>query len=117
NLPFGAGSSTQNVSVTSNGSPITIISSTASTANGQAWLQSFNTGNIGQLSVTINSQSLNSGFYTGSIFINTTVGSLTVPVNVTIGGGSGGTSGLTASPNPVKPDVPPEPPPIVTLTG
>src|SRR5262249_31864377 len=72
NVPFGAGVTSQNIAVTSNGVPITITSAQATTATGQAWLQAFVAGNTGFVTASVSPQILNSGFYTGSIFITTT---------------------------------------------
>ncbi len=101
----GGASSSQNVTITSNGSPVTVTSVNASTTTGQAWLQpSFFASNPGSVTVSVNPSILTaSGTYTGTVTVNTTSGTTSFQVNLAIGGGtSTSTSGLAATPNPVN---------------
>ena len=84
NVPFGSGNTSQNITITFNGSPVLVTGSSPSTANNIAWLQTINTGNTGVLTATVNASILNSGSYTGSIFVSTTAGTLTIPVSLTV---------------------------------
>ena len=101
----GGASSSQNVAITFNGSPTTIVSVNSSTTTGQAWLQpSFFASSPGSVTVSVNPSILTGGgTYTGTVTVNTVSGSTTFQVNLIISGGTTtGTSGLAASPNPVS---------------
>ena len=97
-IPFGGGTSAQNVTVTFNGAAVNISSVTASTANTQNWLI-VNPTSSGVM-MSINGAALQQGTYNATVTVNTTSGSLNIPVNLAVGSG-GSTNGLTATPNPV----------------
>jgi uncharacterized protein (TIGR03437 family) len=103
NLPVGTGATTQNVSVTFNGNPITVNSVSTTTTTGQTWLQANTTGITGGVAVTVNPTILQAGSYSGTVAINTVSGQVNLVVNLTVG--SGGTTGLSVNPS------------VVTLTG
>jgi uncharacterized protein (TIGR03437 family) len=103
NLPIGSGTNTQNVSVTFNGSPLTVNSVSTSTTTGQNWLQASTTGITGGVAVTVNPSILPAGNYSGSVLINTVSGQVNLVVNLALG--TGGTTGLTVTPS------------VVTLTS
>ena len=103
NLPVGTGVTTQNVNVTFNGSPVMVNSVSTSTTNGQNWLQASTTSTTGAVAITVNPNTLPAGSYSGTVTINTPSGPTSLVVNLTVG--SGGTTGLAATPS------------VVTLTG
>jgi uncharacterized protein (TIGR03437 family) len=106
NVPVGQGSSQQNVNITYNGSPIAITSVSATTNTGQSWLSVFQGGNTGTVTVNFNPSILSIGNYTGTVFVNTTVGSLSFTVNLGVGTSGGNSAGLAATPNPVNFNIP-----------
>lgn len=84
NVPGGSGPSSQVLNVTFNGSPVTITTVSSSTSTGQNWLQaSFSVP--GALIAQINPLGLAAGSYSGSVVVFTTVGAITVAVNLTVG--------------------------------
>ena len=87
------------VRITFNGSPVPITSVSTS---GQSWLQAFSSA-VGQVTVLPSPVGI-SGTVSGTVFVNTTSGQLSLPVNFTVV--SGGTLGLLSSPNPVNVTVP-----------
>src|SRR5262249_38099046 len=119
NTPVGGSSSSQQVTVTYNGSPASVTGVTVSTATGQNWLQATTPGGS-TVTVTASPGILAAGAYTGTVAVNTTVGPVNVQVNLNVGG-TGGT-GLIASPNPVtltaaQGGTPPSETVSVTLNG
>jgi hypothetical protein len=85
NVPFGSNTISQFVSITFNGSPITITGLSISTTTGQTWLQAFLSGSTGGVTTTVNPAGLSSGNFSGSLIVNTTAGTIAVAVNLTIG--------------------------------
>jgi uncharacterized protein (TIGR03437 family) len=104
-VPFGSGSSSQNVSVTNNGIPVAIQSVSSSTANtSQNWLLPSNPGITGSVTVTVNPSLLSTGNYTGTVFVTTQFGQVNFTVNLAVG--TGGTSGLVATPGSLNFNIP-----------
>ena len=104
-LSLGSGISTQYVNINLNGQPITLTGISSSTTTGQTWLTASISGSTGQVAVTVNPASLNTGgTYQGSVFVSTTAGSASFGVTLNLGGGS--TSGLIASPSSVNFNIP-----------
>jgi hypothetical protein len=102
NVGFGSSSVTQNVNITFNGSPAAITGLSASTTTGQNWLQAFSPS-TGVVTTTVNPSSL-SGSYFGTVIVNTTDGTVSFSVNLTVG--LGNTSGLVASPSVINFNIP-----------
>ncbi len=101
NVAFGAGPTQQTISVLQNGSPATITGLSENTSTGVNWFQPFISGSTGQVTVQVNPSSpsaLQSGSYTGTLFVSTSFGQVSVPVTLNVGTG---TSGLSSSVNPV----------------
>jgi uncharacterized protein (TIGR03437 family) len=86
NLQPGTSPATQNVSIAFNGSLATVTSVNTNTATGQNWLQATTSGALGGITVTANPFGLAIGNYSGTVSVNTTVGSITIPVNLAVGG-------------------------------
>src|SRR5262249_31105851 len=86
--PFGSGTSSQNVSVTFNGSPVTITGLSVSATTGQMWLQGFVSGATGILNVSVSPGVLSTGTYTGTVFVATVAGTLSLQVILIVGNGS-----------------------------
>src|SRR5262249_18986216 len=103
NVPFGSGAVSQNVFVLFNGSPATIINVSATTDDGQPWLQPFISGAPGVVTVAVNPLILNVGSYTGTGFVGTTVGTVAFQANLNVGEGT-------------SPGIPEPPSSILTLT-
>src|ERR1019366_9464119 len=106
NIPLiGSGTSPQNVTITLNGLAEPIIGSpTFVLDGGQNWLQVSPTG-TGILTIATNGASFTTaGTYTATITVKTPFGTVTIPVSVVVGSGS--TSGLAATPNPLTVNVP-----------
>ncbi len=84
NVQTGGAAPSQNVSLTLNGAAVSVLSVSASTTTNQNWLLP----SIGSSSVlvSINASGLSSGTYIGTVTVNTTAGTLTLPVNLTVGG-------------------------------
>jgi uncharacterized protein (TIGR03437 family) len=80
----GGTAASQNVSITFNGTPVTVNSAVPSTSTGQNWLVLSPQGS--SVNVGISSLSLGSGTYTGTATVNTTQGQLTFTVNLTVSG-------------------------------
>jgi uncharacterized protein (TIGR03437 family) len=120
-LSASAGGTTnpQNVSITNNGSPVTINSVSSTTTTGQNWLlPSFSPTIPGTVTVNTSLSTLASGSYTGTVTVNTLSGTVTFQVNLTVGTGTTG-NGLIVSPNPITftQSAPASAPPqIVTVT-
>jgi hypothetical protein len=95
----GSAQTENNVNITFNGSPVPITSLSTS---GQSWLQVFSSG-TGQVTVFVGPMGV-SGTVSGTVFVNTTAGQLSLPVNFTVI--NGGTLGLFASPDPLNVSVP-----------
>jgi uncharacterized protein (TIGR03437 family) len=106
NLAFGSGATSYNVNITYNGVPATVTGVSATTTTGQTWLQPLNSGSFGTVTVNVNPTILSFGTYSGTVFVSTTAGSLSFPVNLTVGGSGTNSSGLAASPNPVTFNIP-----------
>ena len=103
NIPLvGSGAPPQTVNITSNGVPVSI---TNITTTGQIWLLA-SAGITGSVNVSVNAANLGAGTYSATITVTTSAGTLTLPVNLTVGGGGGSTTGLSATPNPVFLTVP-----------
>jgi len=84
----GGATSSQTVSITYNGAAVSVLSVSPVTSNGQAWLQA-STGSFGGVTVTVISSLLTSvGTFSGTITVNTSAGTLSFQVNVTVGGGA-----------------------------
>jgi uncharacterized protein (TIGR03437 family) len=98
-IPFGGGTSAQNVTISFNGVAVSISSVTSNTNSTQNWLI-VNPTSSGVM-MSINGAALQQGTYNATVTVNTTSGSLNIPVNLTVGTGGGSTNGLTATPNPV----------------
>jgi uncharacterized protein (TIGR03437 family) len=94
----GAGSTSLPVSITNSGSPISSTVTNISTNTGSNWLSAFSSGST--VTVTANPSILTAGSYSGTVTVSTSAGSLNFTVNLNIGSGS--TSGLVASPNPLN---------------
>lgn len=84
NVPAGSNSSTQAVSITNNGSSVTITGVSTSTTTGQNWLQAAFSPSTGVVTTTVNPAGLSSGSFSGTITVTTTVGSISVAVNLTV---------------------------------
>src|SRR5439155_86610 len=97
----GGTAASQTVSVTSNGSPVTITGISATTSSGGSWLQPFTSGTQGSVTVNANTSTLAAGSYSGTVTVTTSAGTTTFQVNLTIGSGTG-TTGVIATPNPVS---------------
>jgi hypothetical protein len=95
----GSAQTENNVNITFNGSPVPITSLSTS---GQSWLQAFSSG-VGQVTVFVGPMGV-SGTVSGTVFVTTIAGQLSLPVNFTVV--NGGTLGLFASPNPLNVSVP-----------
>ncbi len=90
--------SSQTVTITYNGSPVTVSNVSSSTSTGQSWLVPTVLG--GDLvSVGANTSFLSGGTYSGTVNVTTNYGTTSFLVNLTIG--ATGTTGLSATPNPV----------------
>lgn len=89
----------QTVAILFSGSPVTVTNVSTSTNTGQSWLQAALIGN-NQISVGANTFGLSVGNYSGTVIVTTAnYGTTTFVVNLSVG--TTGTTGLTASPNPV----------------
>ena len=84
NVPFGSNSVSQNVAITFNGSPVAINSVSTSTTTGQNWLVASIVG-TGIVTTTVNPAGLSGAGFSGLVVVNTTAGSITFPVNLTVG--------------------------------
>ena len=103
NVQFGSNAISQIVNITFNGSPITITGLSTSISTGQNWLQASISGSSGGVITTVNPASLSSGNFSGLVIVNTTAGTISVAVNLTV-----------AAPPPVTPAPPSL---ILILTG
>jgi hypothetical protein len=74
----------QNVNVTFNGSPATVTGVGAMTTTGEDWLLPSLSDTPGSVTVGVNSSALSPGSYTGSVIVNTTAGTVTISVNITV---------------------------------
>ena len=83
NVQTGGSTPSQNVSILYNGNPIA-ISGVAASLGESFILPSFQSGNI--VNVAVNSQGLSPGMYSGSVIVTTSVGQVTIQVNLTVGG-------------------------------
>ena len=102
-LSAAAGGTTnpQNVSITNNGSPVTINSVSSTTTTGQNWLlPSFSPTIPGTVTVNTSLSTLAAGSYIGTVTVNTLPGTVTFQVNLTVGSGTTG-NGLIVNPNPI----------------
>jgi hypothetical protein len=100
-VPTGSSPTSQIVNITVNGTLATIASVSTSTTTGQNWLLAF-ISSPGVVTTTVNPAGL-SGSFSGTVFVNTTVGPIAVSVNLNVG---------------VNPPATPAPPSLVLiLTG
>jgi uncharacterized protein (TIGR03437 family) len=87
-VPFtvqtGGTAASQNVSITFNGTPVTVISAVPSTTTGQNWLVPTPQGT--SVNVAINAAGLGAGAYSGTVTVNTNQGQLSFTVNLTVSG-------------------------------
>src|SRR5207249_4587630 len=98
NIPIvGSGVAPQTVTFAFNGLP-TQITGVTNSAVGQTWLIVDCCGGT-TINVRINGANLTAGSYSATLSVTTTSGSINLPINLTVG--SSGTTGLTATPNPV----------------
>jgi uncharacterized protein (TIGR03437 family) len=104
NVPFGAASNSQNVSVFYNGVLTPITSVSATTANGQPWLSATNPNSTGTVTVSWNPSILGTGTYTGNVLIGTQLGQATLSVTLSVGTGT--SSGLVATPSTLNFNIP-----------
>jgi len=100
-VPFsGSSNQSQTITISLNGVQQTISNISSITTNtGSAWLQATNQTNSVLISVFPANLTFGSGSDTGTVIVNTSGGSLSIMVNLTVA--SGGTSGLVATPNPL----------------
>src|SRR5260370_37376834 len=105
NVSVAGSTATQNVNVTYNGSPTAVSNVSVFTSGGQNWLQAFQSGATGGITVNAITTSGLFGSYTGTVTVSTQFGSLSIPVNLTVGT-SGNSSGLVASPSVLNYNVP-----------
>jgi hypothetical protein len=84
NVQTGGSAASQNVALTLNGAAVTVLSVSDSTTTGQNWL--LPSANGSSVLVSVNASGLSSGTYIGSVTANTSAGSLSFPVNLTVGG-------------------------------
>jgi Viral BACON domain len=86
NVQTGGTAPSQNVNITANGAPVS-ISSVSATSTPTGWLLPSNPFTTGVVNVGVNAALLTSGgTYTGTVTVNTTQGTLTFQVNLTVGG-------------------------------
>jgi uncharacterized protein (TIGR03437 family) len=101
NLSSQGAASTQNVTITFNGGTATVSNVVTNTTSGQNWLQaaalSPPAGAIGTVAVTANAFGLAAGVYSGTVAVTTNFGSLSIPVNLTVGGSGQATITLSTT--------------------
>ncbi len=102
NATSGGQVNQQTVQVTFNGSPQTITGFSFTPTSGVSFVNTSINGSVATLSV--NNTNLSNGVYSGTETLFTQNGSVNVPVTLTIG--SGGSSNIVATPNPVNFTIP-----------
>ncbi len=84
NAQVGGIAPAQQVNITQNGAPAAVLSVAATTTTNQGWL--LPSAGTSSVLVSINSSNLTAGTYTGTVTVNTSGGSLSFPVTLTVGG-------------------------------